>query len=187
MDKSAETCGACHLNVYDEWKTSAHGQLNTTCASCHNPHSQQQMTVDGNKTACETCHKDHSKEVQHSTHQAAGLMCNDCHKNTDQNSGHTFMIGSDTCLKCHADGIHSTDLMVEAGVDVGQEDAGEAAPEEEPAPAAEETAGGAGIALPGWLLILVSVVLGGGLHWLLSTRRLSDLPVKSDAEDEEGK
>jgi hypothetical protein len=56
MDKSAETCGACHLNQYDDWKTSAHGDINVDCASCHNPHSQQIMTVGENKTACETCH-----------------------------------------------------------------------------------------------------------------------------------
>lgn len=189
MEKGAETCGACHLSHYDEWKVSAHGQLNATCVSCHNPHSQQQMTLEGNQTACETCHRDYSEKVQHSTHQAAGLTCNDCHKNTIRNSGHTFAIEADTCLNCHAETIHTADLMVSAGLDVGQ---AAVEPETTPAPemAADETAkteGGVGIALPAWFLILISVLLGGGLHWLLSTRRLSEPQEQPDPEDDDEK
>lgn len=175
MDKSAETCGACHLNQYDDWKTSAHGSINVDCASCHNPHSQQIMTVGENKTACETCHTSEKDDAQHSTHAAAGLSCTDCHKNTDMNTGHTFAVGSDTCLKCHADGIHSAGLMVNAGVKVGAAAADETAPVEEVVPAESEAQGGAGIALPAWILILGGIVIGGGMYWLLSTSRLSSI------------
>ncbi|MFZ5902507.1 MAG: tetrathionate reductase family octaheme c-type cytochrome [Chloroflexota bacterium] len=187
MEKSAETCGACHLDEYDDWKTSAHGQINVDCSSCHNPHSQQIMTIGDNQTACETCHRDTKEGTQHSTHAAAGLTCKDCHLNTDLNTGHTFMVGSDTCLKCHAETIHTSGLMIEAGVDVGQASATEAAPSAESTPeAAAEAREGAGIALPTWLLILVGLGLGAGTHWLLSTRRLSDLPDGEAESSEEG-
>lgn len=188
MDKSAETCGACHLNEFNDWKTSAHGQINVDCASCHNPHSQQIMTIGDNKTACETCHTNTKEGIQHSTHWEAGLTCVDCHKNTTVSTGHSFMIGSDTCLKCHSDTIHTANLMIQAGVDVGQEPATETAPAEETEPVEEEARGGAGIALPTWSLLLVGLALGVGVHWLLSTRRLSneqeDGP-KSEESDEE--
>lgn len=185
MDKSAETCGACHLDEYDDWKTSAHGQINVDCASCHNPHSQQIMTIGDNKTACETCHTSQKEDTQHSTHAAAGLTCDDCHMNTDQNSGHSFMIGSDTCLKCHSDTIHTSALMVASGVDVGQGQPTEAVPLADSAAGTDdEPQGGAGIALPAWIMFLGGAGIGGILYWLLSTRRLSP---SANEDSEEGK
>jgi hypothetical protein len=142
------------------------------------------MTIGDNKTACETCHTSTKEEIQHSTHAAAGLTCVDCHKNTDLNTGHAFAIGSDTCLKCHADAIHTSGLMLDAGVDVGQEPSVVATPVVV-APDAAEPQGGAGIALPTWILILVGLGLGAGTHWLLSTRRLADTP-SVEPENEEG-
>jgi octaheme c-type cytochrome (tetrathionate reductase family) len=182
MEKGAETCGSCHLKEYDEWKASAHGQVNVDCSSCHNPHSQQQMVVDENMTTCETCHRDLADDVQHSTHQAAGLICTDCHKNTDQDTGHTFTVGSDTCLKCHAETIHSSNLMTVAGANLGSrevESITEVIEQEPPAKSA-----GAGIVLPAWLLLVGGVVLGGGVHWLLSTRRLSEANGEPETEAE---
>ena len=175
MDKSTEICGACHLKEYDEWTASAHGRADVECASCHNPHSQQQIVVGTNQTACETCHKDVAQEAQHSTHQAAGMTCTDCHKNTDENTGHTFTVESDTCLKCHAEAIHSSDLVVKTSVELGQDPVAEAAtPAEASAKETAPVSGGAGISLPVWLLLLGGAVIGGGLHWLLSTKRLSE-------------
>ncbi len=169
IENEAETCGSCHLKEYDDWQFSRHGEIGIACAACHNPHSQQIMTVDDNKTACEACHRDQKADVQHSTHLAAGLTCDSCHMNTDQNTGHTFKIGSDTCLKCHGEAIHTTGKLVAANL-VG------AAPVEA-TPAAEVTeapiAPGAGIILPSWLLIVGGILVGGLLNWLLSTRRLS--------------
>ena len=184
MEKSAETCGACHLNEYNDWKTSAHGTVNVDCASCHNPHSQHIMTIGENKTACETCHTDEKDDAQHSTHTAAGLSCTDCHKNTDMNTGHTFEVGSDTCLKCHAGEIHSTDLMVNAGVDLGETSVEEMPATEEAAQTKSEAQGGAGIALPAWSLVLGGVLIGGILYWLLSTNRLSSTNGKGKKENE---
>ena len=175
MDNSAETCGACHLKEYEDWQVSGHGQANVECSSCHNPHSQQQILVDTNQTTCETCHKNITQEAQHSTHQTVGLICTDCHKNTDQNTGHTFTVESDTCLNCHGETIHTSNFKVEAGVTLNQgaveEDTTSAETNTE---SVETTSGGAGIALPVWLLLVGGVVLGGGLHWLLSTKRLAE-------------
>ncbi len=188
MEKSAETCGSCHLDEYDDWQTSAHGQINVDCASCHNPHSQQLMTVGENATACETCHTEEKDDAQHSTHTAAGLTCKECHINTDMNTGHTFAVGSDTCLKCHEDEIHNSSLMVTAGLNVGQPAAEEPAIEEEhpeeAAVAEPDPKGGAGIALPAWVLLLGGLAVGVGMHWLLSTRRLSTSKGKSEEENE---
>ena len=65
--------------------------------------------------------------------------------------------------------------MVEAGVTLNQgaveEDTTSAETNTE---SVETTSGGAGIALPVWLLLVGGVVLGGGLHWLLSTKRLAE-------------
>lgn len=179
IDPEAETCGACHLKEYSDWQGSRHGELFIACASCHNPHSQQIMLVGSNKTACETCHADKKAEAQHSTHITAGLLCSDCHLNTMLNSGHTFTVNSDTCLVCHGDAIHTSNIMVNANIKVGglkpiESTAVPAIPPEE----ALASAAGAGISLPGWLLLLGGVLLGVGLNWLLSTRRLdhSNLP-----------
>ena len=182
MEKSAETCGACHLDHFDDWKTSAHGQVNVDCASCHNPHSQQIMTIGDNKTACETCHTSEKEDAQHSTHTAAGLTCKECHKNTDLNTGHSFTVGSDTCLKCHAEEIHTSSLMLGAGVDVGQVE--QTDPVEETASEESEALGGAGIALPAWSLLLAGLGIGAMLHWLLSTRRLSTTKGHTETEEE---
>lgn len=188
MEKSAETCGSCHLDEYDDWQSSAHGQINVDCASCHNPHSQQLMTVGENATACETCHTEEKDDAQHSTHTAAGLTCKECHINTDLNTGHTFSVGSDTCLKCHEDEIHNSSLMVNAGLDVGQPSAEETDVTEEHVEEASieetESKGGAGIALPAWSLLLGGLAIGVSMHWLLSTRRLSNPGGKSEEENE---
>jgi len=172
------------LNEYDDWKNSAHGEINVDCSSCHNPHSQQIMTVGDNKTACETCHTSQKDDAQHSTHAAAGLTCKECHINTDENTGHTFKVGSDTCLKCHTEDIHSSGMMVAAGVDVGQAPVVEAAPTDEAMSVAAEPEGGAGIALPTWFLIVAGMAIGGGLYWLLSTRRLADDAQPEESEEE---
>jgi octaheme c-type cytochrome (tetrathionate reductase family) len=189
MDKSAETCGACHLDQYDDWQLSAHGQINVTCATCHNPHSQRQMTIDDFQTTCETCHHETRLAAQHSTHLRANLICTDCHKNTDQNSGHTFLLGSDTCLKCHAENIHTADLMVQAGVDIRAVGTGRQAPLAQPAALeqAGTVGGGIGVDLPTWALILAGVIAGGGVQWLLSTRRLENIaePDAREAHDQD--
>jgi hypothetical protein len=150
-----------------------HGKIGLTCATCHEPHAQYQRVVGDNKTACESCHRDEVAESQHGTHHVAGFDCLACHKNTDLNTGHTFEIALDTCLKCHGKNVHAADALVRAGVDVSLEEAAKTG--EYPVQATPETpqVTGPGIGLPAWLFILLGILMGGGTYWLLSTQRLA--------------
>jgi len=112
MVKGAETCGACHVNSYRDWELSLHSEYNVTCVTCHNPHSQSQMTIGDYHLACETCHQHNRDEINHSTHAAAGLSCISCHQNTNRDTGHTYIVQSDTCLDCHAESIHTSNMLV---------------------------------------------------------------------------
>jgi octaheme c-type cytochrome (tetrathionate reductase family) len=182
--RSADVCGACHLNELRDWQNSTHGETGLTCATCHEPHAQIQRVTGDNKTACESCHRDQVTAMQHSTHLAAGLDCLSCHKNTDLNTGHTFVIALDTCMKCHGEDIHEANLLASAGVPLG----GETAVETEATPMPEAEAGRespTGVGLPAWLLVLLGIVIGGGVYWLLSTRRLADNVPTSEAEESE--
>lgn len=183
MDKSAETCGACHLDQYDDWKVSQHGQVNVSCVNCHNPHSQRQMTIQDFQTTCETCHHETRLTWQHSTHMAASMKCTDCHKNTDLNTGHSFAVGSDTCLKCHAENIHTASQLVQAGVEIRP--AGMERDEPLPTPVVlpePVTGGGVGVDIPLWLVALASLIMGIGIHWIFSTRRLENLDLATEDE-----
>jgi octaheme c-type cytochrome (tetrathionate reductase family) len=173
--RSADVCGACHLNELRDWQDSVHGEMGLTCATCHEPHAQYQRLVGDNKTACESCHREEVAASQHGTHNIAGFDCLACHMNTELNTGHTFEIALDTCLKCHGENVHSADALVRAGIDVSLEEAakaGEGYPEE-PVEPAEEAPTGTGIGLPAWLFILLGILMGTGTYWLLSTQRLA--------------
>jgi len=186
--RSADVCGACHLNELRDWQNSVHGEMGLTCATCHEPHAQYQRVVGDNKTACESCHHDEVTASQHGTHHVAGFDCLSCHKNTDLDTGHTFEIALDTCLKCHGENVHAADALVRAGLAVSLEEGAKTGEYPEPVvEVVEET--GTGIGLPNWFMILLGILLGGGSYWLLSTRRLSGTnghsePEASDESDE---
>ncbi len=184
--RSADVCGACHLNEYRDWQNSVHGEMGLTCATCHEPHAQYQRKVGDNKTACESCHREEVEQSQHGTHHIAGFDCLACHKNTDLDTGHTFEIGLDTCLKCHGKNVHAADALVRAGLAVSLEEAAKTGTYPEPV-IEEVEATGTGIGLPAWFMILIGIVLGGGSYWLLSTRRLEGTNSPSDLEDDEAK
>jgi hypothetical protein len=127
--------------------------------------------IEENLTVCETCHTQQKTEATHSTHRAVDMDCLGCHKNTDMNTGHTFQIGSDTCVKCHSEKIHSANAILnKQGLSTPQ-------PETEDASAGTETpaAGGgmetpttgvqgkgAGISIPWWAATFFAVVVGVG-------------------------
>ena len=113
-DRTAETCGACHLDEYHDWQHSRHGEIELACSACHNPHSQDMLVVGGNETVCSSCHAKQTANSQHLAHAEAGLLCTDCHLNTDENTGHTFLVGSDTCVSCHSQELHAVEAEEEA-------------------------------------------------------------------------
>jgi formate-dependent nitrite reductase cytochrome c552 subunit len=58
----------------------------------------------------------------HGTHAEAGLECSNCHMYTAPRegdpimglvpTGHTFTVGSETCIGCHQDTVHTRDTIV---------------------------------------------------------------------------
>jgi predicted CXXCH cytochrome family protein len=125
----ASLCGRCHKTTTDEWKASKHGQMGINCQSCHNPHSQQPKAASITEL-CANCHKDTGSSFTHGTHSNAGLKCSDCHMATASHTsstgglfatGHTFTVGSDACINCHKDTVHTRDTIIKlSGGDTAQ-------------------------------------------------------------------
>ena len=71
---------------------------------------------------CTNCHKDPGQTFTHSTHANAGLECSSCHMATPPRTaspvgglvatGHTFSVGSETCIGCHQDTVPSRDTIL---------------------------------------------------------------------------
>ncbi|OGO09774.1 MAG: hypothetical protein A2Z66_04225 [Chloroflexi bacterium RBG_13_66_10] len=129
----AELCATCHETTTGEWRASRHGQVGVNCQACHNPHSQLPLAV--SVTAlCSNCHQDPGETYTHSTHANAGLECSNCHMYTTPQSappigglvptGHTFSVGSEACIGCHQDTVHTRDTILALG---GEAAGGEAA------------------------------------------------------------
>lgn len=113
-------CAHCHKTTTDEWQASRHGQVGLDCEACHNPHSQEPRAETINEL-CTNCHKDTGSSFTHGTHANSGLSCSDCHmsatSHTDMTgglfaTGHTFVVGSEACINCHKDTVHTRDTIV---------------------------------------------------------------------------
>jgi predicted CXXCH cytochrome family protein len=117
----ADLCAQCHKTTTDEWRASPHHAANIQCQACHNPHSQTPRAASVTEL-CTNCHKNMSDSFTHGTHANAGLECSNCHMYTTPRTedaimglvptGHTFTIGSDTCIACHKDTVHTRDTIV---------------------------------------------------------------------------
>lgn len=114
-------CARCHKTTTDEWQASGHGAVNINCEACHNPHSQTPRTETINEL-CTNCHKDTGSSFTHGTHANSGLQCSNCHmsavSHTDSTgglfaTGHTFSVGSEACVNCHKDTVHTRDTIVQ--------------------------------------------------------------------------
>ena len=180
IESQALTCDTCHAEKSKEWVSSRHGEINLGCATCHEPHSQQQKVLVDNQLICFNCHKAQFEAAHESTHMAAGVNCENCHLGED--SGHTFKATIKSCETCHSD-IHEANQIVAAGVVVEQIAAPtDASPEStlEPAAApaveetpvveetvASETTQAGGINLPSWLLLIAGLLIGGIGAWVI--------------------
>jgi formate-dependent nitrite reductase cytochrome c552 subunit len=126
---NADLCGTCHKTTTDEWRASVHGQQGIQCQSCHDPHSQTPK-ADSVTELCTTCHQEPGDSFTHSTHANAGLECSNCHMYTNPRvddpimglvpTGHTFTVGSDACIACHQDTVHTRDEIVKLTGEVSQ-------------------------------------------------------------------
>jgi predicted CXXCH cytochrome family protein len=118
---NAELCSQCHKTTTDEWHASPHYAANIQCQACHNPHSQTPRAETVTEL-CTNCHKNMGDSFTHSTHANAGLECSNCHMYTAPRTedpimglsptGHTFTVGSETCISCHKDTVHTRDTIV---------------------------------------------------------------------------
>jgi predicted CXXCH cytochrome family protein len=125
----ASLCATCHKTTTDEWRSSKHGQADppVQCEACHDPHSQNPLapTI---TDLCSNCHKERGSSFTHGTHANAGLECSNCHMYTAPRTGdpiqglvptgHTFTVGSDACIGCHQDTVHTRDTIVELSGEV---------------------------------------------------------------------
>lgn len=129
IQADAELCATCHKTTTDEWRASKHGQVGIQCESCHDPHSQQPL-ADSVEALCTNCHQERGETFTHSTHADAGLECSNCHMFTDPRvgppigglaaTGHTFTVGSDACIGCHQDTVHTRNTILSLSGEVSQ-------------------------------------------------------------------
>lgn len=125
----AELCASCHKNTTDEWKASLHSAAGIQCESCHNPHTQTPLAPTVTEL-CSNCHKERGDSFTHSTHANSGLECSNCHMYTTPRegspigglipTGHTFAVGSDACVGCHQDTVHTRDEIVKLSGEIQQ-------------------------------------------------------------------
>ena len=125
----AELCARCHKQTTDEWRASIHSGASIVCEDCHNPHSQTPK-AETITALCTNCHKERGDSFTHSSHANAGLECSNCHMYTSPRTsspikglvptGHTFSVGSDACIGCHQDTVHTRDEIIKLSGEVQQ-------------------------------------------------------------------
>lgn len=125
----AALCATCHETTTNEWRASRHGQAGIDCQSCHDPHAQAPL-AESVTALCANCHRDPGQTFTHGTHADAGLECSSCHMYTSRRSappigglvptGHTFTVGSEACIGCHQDTVHTRDAILALSGEVGE-------------------------------------------------------------------
>ena len=181
----AALCATCHKNTTDEWKASLHSEAGIQCESCHNPHSQTPLAPTVTEL-CSNCHKERGDSFTHGTHANAGLECSNCHMYTAPRgdspigglvpTGHTFAVGSDACIGCHQDTVHTRDEIVrltgevqEAG-QVNMEDLQKTIKDQEQTISSLETSGTVRLYTGLVQGAIVGLVTGGAAAWVVSRR-----------------
>ena len=122
-----ELCATCHKTTTDEWLASPHRAAGIECQSCHDPHAQQPL-AESITGLCANCHKDSGGSFTHGSHANAGLECSNCHMFTTPRTedpiqglvptGHTFTVGSEACIGCHQDSVHTRSVILELSGEV---------------------------------------------------------------------
>jgi predicted CXXCH cytochrome family protein len=192
----AELCSRCHKTTTDEWLASPHANANIQCQACHNPHSQTPR-ADSVTDLCINCHKDMQDTFAHGTHAEAGLECSNCHMFTAPRTGdaimglvptgHTFTVGSEACIGCHQDTVHTRDTIVRLS---GQAEGVQEVDTEtlkqqisEQLMTIQELEGQSSVRLYTGLIqgAIVGLIIGGVAAWIVSKR----ITIVEESEEEE--
>jgi len=196
----AKLCATCHKPTTDEWRASKHGQVGIQCQSCHDPHSQTPK-ADSVNALCSNCHKDPGQTFTHGTHSQAGLQCSNCHMYTSPTSaapigglmatGHTFAVGSETCIGCHKDTVHTRDKIVALTGEVTQLTGLDTEALRQKAQAQEQEIASLKASSDTRLYVglaqgaIVGLATGGVAAWIVSRRiRVVEEPTEADTEGE---
>ena len=192
----AVLCSSCHKTTTDEWLASPHAQANIQCQACHNPHSQTPRAASVTEL-CANCHKEMKDTFAHGTHAEAGLECSNCHMYTAPRSGdaimglvptgHTFTVGSEACIGCHQDTVHTRDTIVRlsgqtGGVpEVGTEELKQQISQQEMT--IQDLKGQSTVRLYTGLVqgAIVGLIIGGVAAWVVSKR----ITIVEESEEEE--
>lgn len=115
-DVSSRLCGNCHLDTFQEWEISEHGEQGMTCNQCHNPHTSK-LRVGTSQELCNSCHNTEGHYYSFTGHAREGLLCTDCHLrvNDSPDAGtmghgareHTFKVDLQSCNDCHLGDMHA--------------------------------------------------------------------------------
>jgi len=190
-------CARCHKTTTDEWRASKHGQVGIDCVSCHDPHSQKPRAASINEL-CGSCHKDTGSSFTHGTHAKSGLKCSDCHMNAAAHTtstgglfatGHTFAVGSEACISCHKDTVHTRDKIVQL---TGQNTGTALSPEELAKQVQDQDKTIKGLEAQSSVRLytglmqgaIVGLIIGGTAAWVVS-RRIKFVEAEEVEKDEE--
>ncbi len=115
-DVSSRLCGTCHVDTFNEWEISEHGQQGMTCNQCHNPHTTD-LKVGSSQELCHSCHNTEGHYYSFTGHAREGLLCTDCHLRVSDSPEagtmghgeriHTFKIDLESCNDCHLGDMHA--------------------------------------------------------------------------------
>lgn len=115
VEPGVEVCAQCHATTYTEWQQSAHGQMQLSCTTCHQPHPQT-LRFETANALCLNCHDAEARDdYVHLTH--AARECVDCHwfQGREEDliahyesgalfpTGHTTHVETAACVSCHAE------------------------------------------------------------------------------------
>ena len=195
----AEMCAACHETTTDEWHASVHSQAGIQCQDCHNPHSQTPKAETVTEL-CSNCHKERGDSFTHGTHANAGLECSNCHMYTTPRetspieglvpTGHTFSVGSDACVGCHQDTVHTRNEIVKLTGEVQElenadlETLQQAVTEQEQTITTLETRSSVRLYTGLAQGAIIGLVTGGAAAWVVS-KRLTVVPEEEDEQEAE--
>jgi formate-dependent nitrite reductase cytochrome c552 subunit len=199
IEADHELCARCHKTTTDEWGASQHSEAGIQCQACHNPHAQTPR-FDTVTELCTNCHGETGSDFTHGTHADAGLECSNCHMYTSPRAsapveglvptGHTFAVGSEACIACHQDTVHTRDKILQLSgeaLDAEQLSADELrALVQEQEETITDLQGSATVRLYTGLAqgAIVGLVTGSVAAWVVS-RSVSVVEVSEEEEDDE--